>query len=140
MRTIRASALFTLALVLPTAGVPFDAHAATARAGCAPAGYSHTGSGCIVVPARGAFSMTIAGTNSRISGKGSSRTAGTQITVTKVPPPVRSRGGFGLRVRATGKFNPLKVTPGRLFAYIASKNSLKTIGAIRTSGLYQVLR
>jgi hypothetical protein len=123
-------------ILSPAAG---SALAAPAAAGCAPAGYSNTGVQCIVVPAHGSFSMKIAGTRASLRGTGSAATARTQITVLKVPAPVRSKGGFGLRLRATGTFNPLTVSPGKTYAYNASKNKLSAIKSIKAAGLYQVI-
>lgn len=131
--------ILVLILLAPLGGVAGPARAAPLLQACQPAGYSHRNTLCVVVPARGSFSMRITGTGDTVRGQGSSRTAGTQITFLKVPPPVRARGGFGLRVRATGRFGPLTVSPGKAYRYNARKNALSHISTIRASGLYQVI-
>ena len=55
-----------------------------------------------------------------LKGKGSKTTAGTQITLIRVPPPVAAKGGYGLRVRASGHFSGLHVSSGSLFLYVAA--------------------
>lgn len=135
-----AGAVLLLALALPAGGLVSQAHAAPLQAGCAPAGYSNNGQGCVVVPTGGSFSMKIPGTKAKILGHGSKNTAGTQITVVKVPVLVRSKGGFGLRVRATGKFNPLRVSPGKLYRYNAAKNGLIAAKFIKSPGLFQITK
>ena len=140
MRRQLVTILLPVALLLPSAAIAGGVQAAPARASCPQAGYSHANNRCVVVPASGGFSMKIAGTNATVHGRGSGSTAGTAITFTKLPPPVRAKGGFGLRVRATGRFNPLSVSPGKLWTYSPSKNRLYAAKKIKVSGVYQVTR
>jgi len=140
MRRQLVTILLPAALLLPSVAVAGRVQAAPARASCPPAGYSNANNHCVVVPASGGFSMKIAGTNATVHGRGSKPTAGTAITFTKLPPPVHSKGGFGLRVRAVGKFSPLTVTPGKLWSYSPAKKRLYTAKSIKVSGVYQVTK
>src|SRR5438270_7108494 len=119
MRRHHVGTFLILALALPGGGIA-GAHAASLQAACKAAGYSHNKVVCAVVPAKGTFTIKVPGKSTKVKGKGTSKTAGTQITVIRVPPPVSSRGGFGLRLRATGKFSALTISSGKLFKYNAS--------------------
>jgi hypothetical protein len=135
----RAPLLLTAALVLPFGLVGGRAHAAPLGQGCSAAGYSHNSVACMVVPAKGKFTITIPGEKDKLKGSGSTSTAKTQLTVIRVPPPVSSKGGYGLRLRSTGKFKPLHLSSGSLWQYDASKNSLVKAGAVKAAGIYQVV-
>jgi hypothetical protein len=141
MSITRAGAIGILTLAIPAAaaaGIGGHAYAAAAHATCSLAGYSHANSVCVIVPASGKFSVKIPHTSSRITGTGSSSTKGTQITITKIAPPISTLGGFGVKVRATGKFKALHITHGKLWKYNTSKNRDTAVKVIASTGVYQV--
>lgn len=131
---IPITAVFALSVTVATGHVE-----TTAAASCSKAGYSSHNSVCVVVPAHGSFSVKVPGTGTHVKGKGSKGTAGTKITLSKVSPPLRKRGGFGLKVRANRTFGSLHVSPGKTFRYKPGKNTLTQIKNITASGLYQVV-
>lgn len=140
MRRSSACLILLLLFTLQVGGVTATVHAAPLRQACKQAGYSHNNIGCVVVPRSGRFSVVVPGTKERLSGQGSAGTAGTQITVVKMPPPIAKKGGFGIRVRATGKFKPLHTSMGKLFRFNAAKNQLVKAKTITTTGIYQVTK
>jgi hypothetical protein len=95
---------------------------------------------CVLVPSSGTFSVKVPGTSLKVKGKGSSSTHGTQITITKLAAPVKPKGGVGIKIRATGKFNPLHISSGKLWIYNAGNNSLKQVSAITKNGIYQATK
>jgi hypothetical protein len=140
MRIHKLGALLILALAVPAAGVAGLAYAAPAQAKCTKAGYSHNNAVCVVVPSSGSFTVKVPNTSLKVKGTGSAATKGTQITITKVAAPMHSKGGVGIKIRATGKFNPLHVSSGKIWLYNAGKNSLKAVSTINSSGIYQVTK
>jgi hypothetical protein len=140
MSTHKLGALLVLALAVSAAGVAGPAYAAPVQAKCTKAGYSHNNTVCVVVPSSGSFTIKVPKTSLKIKGTGSAATKGTQITITKVAAPVHSKGGVGIKIRATGKFNPLHVSTGKIWLYNAGKNSLKAVSAIKSPGIYQVTK
>jgi hypothetical protein len=140
MRIHRIAALVVLALAIPVAGVAGQSYAAPLQATCTKAGYSHNNAVCVIVPSSGSFSVKVPSTSIKVKGKGSASTSGTQITLTKIAAPMSSKGGVGIKVRATGKFKPLHVSSGKLWLFNAAKNTLKSVTAITATGIYQVTK
>jgi hypothetical protein len=106
---------------------------------CSKIGYAHTKAACVHVPASGSFSVTVPGTKVKLKGTGSSSTMGTLITLTRVAPPHPNKGGVGTRVTASGHFNPLKPSKGKLYWFTASNNSLKKVSTVSRTGIYQLV-
>jgi hypothetical protein len=138
MRIHRIATPLILAIALPAVGQAGPIHAAAPRATCTKAGYSISSNAvCVQVPSSGSFSVKVPETSLKVKGKGSAATHATQITITKLAAPVKSKGGVGIKIRATGKFNPLHVSSGTLWLYNAGKNSLKQVSTITKNGIYQ---
>lgn len=111
-------------------------HQPEGKAKCTRTAYANS---CgITIPAKGKFSIPVPGTSAKLIGTGSKATAGTRITLAKVAAPKPSKGGVGMKVNATGKFNPLRLSKGTLWRYKPSNNSLSRVKKVKHTGIYQV--
>ncbi len=106
---------------------------------CPPNAYTSNCRACKHVPRAGHFSIHVPGTKVSLKGTGSAKTARTTICLTRVPAPRPSLGGVGVRVRATGKFNPLRLSKGKLYWFKPSTNKTVRVSAVNGPGIYQVV-
>jgi hypothetical protein len=108
---------------------------------CTTTGYSMNCTGCVKISRAGTFTVKVQHTNLAVRGKGSSLSAGTTVCLAKVPTPVQSKGGVGVRVTATGPFGPLHVEGKhpKVFSYNVKTRALKKVKAMSRPGIYQII-
>ena len=138
VRPILMAAL-TVATQSAISGISTGASAAAPATNCPVGGYTSTAVKCVTVPASGRFSIRVPGTHVKLIGTGSASTQGTVIALTKVPDPVSTPKGVGLKVQARGKFKPLHLNKGKLDFYNHAVARVQKVKAVTRSGVYVVV-
>lgn len=136
IHTVSLALLLTTGVAVPLTAVRV-VRAAPARA-CTTTGYTRNCTGCIKITSSHAFTLKVP--SSRITLRGSGGThLGTTVCVARVPAPVASHGGQGVRVTATGSFSPLHVRRATIYRFNASKDTVKKVKKIGHPGIYQIV-
>jgi hypothetical protein len=104
---------------------------------CAKKCCAYNSDDCEEVPQQGSFSIAVPQTQIRLTGAGTPQSSGVMVSVAKVTMPQLGRNMHPFKLVATGHFPALKLaSKGTLHHFNPATGTLKTIDAVRISGIY----
>ena len=144
-RTAVLATIAVLVLGFTTTSAAWAYSTAGSQACSSGGGSVKSDTSCAIMPAAGAFQVSIPGTPAVLIGTGTPDRAGKPIEITRVPLLCPQLGGFGIRIstpRTAGLLPPLRWTTGTLYARNATTGtcSVVTSPALAAApGVYQVV-
>jgi len=144
-RTLFTMTITALVLGFTTTSVARAYSTAGSQACSSGGGSVKSETSCAIMPAAGAFRVSIPGTPAVLIGTGTPDRAGKPIQITRVPLLCPQLGGFGIRIstpRTAGLLPPLRWATGTLYARNATTGtcSVVTSPALAAApGVYQVV-
>jgi hypothetical protein len=103
-------------------------------------GYVSSNGKCYhVPPAGGELTINVPGSGFVLQGAATRATAGHQVGVTQVAPPVSKPKGDWIRVQSDGSFPPLYVRHAVIYQYDPATGKLKRVNAITQPGIYLIV-
>jgi hypothetical protein len=135
-RLILACAVFT-ALVVPIGAT--SVHADNGNNNCPPGQYKKLGK-CVPGSSAGTFTIALAGTQVKLTGKSSRATRHTPVTINRVTVSGVRAHSQAFRVFAPGTMPALHLVPkGTLYRFNVSTNTWTRVSTITGSGIYQAV-